>query len=100
MHLHTDKGFQHRYGSEITPRAIYAQRREMLRLLAGGAAGALLAGWAQREAIAQTPAPGRLAAPPVARSNSAVCWRSTPMRTRSTGSVMRSSACSQRGVAG
>ena len=69
MHLHTDKGFQHRYGSEITPRAIYTQRREMLRLLAGGAAGALLAGWAQREAIAQTPAPGRLAALPGAHSN-------------------------------
>ena len=67
MHLHT--GFQHRTSSEITPRAVYEQRRDLLKLVAGGAAGALLAGWAQREAIAQTPAPGKLATLPGARSN-------------------------------
>ncbi len=61
MPSHIDKGFQHRNGSEITPRAVYEQRRALLRLIAGGAAGAALAGWAQRDAIAQTPAPGKLA---------------------------------------
>ncbi|HRP28669.1 MAG TPA: protein-methionine-sulfoxide reductase catalytic subunit MsrP, partial [Burkholderiaceae bacterium] len=50
MHLRTDKGFQHRASSEITPRAVYERRREFLELVAGGAAGALLAGFAQREA--------------------------------------------------
>ncbi|MEO8123968.1 MAG: molybdopterin-dependent oxidoreductase, partial [Burkholderiales bacterium] len=68
MHLHTDKGFQHRTSSEITPRAIYEQRRNLLKLVAGGAAGALLAGWAQREAIARTTTAGKLAALPGARS--------------------------------
>ena len=69
MHLHTDQGFQHRTSSEITPRAVYEKRRDLLKLVAGGAAGALLAGWAQREAIAQTPTPGKLAALAGARSN-------------------------------
>ncbi|WP_225784112.1 protein-methionine-sulfoxide reductase catalytic subunit MsrP [Xenophilus sp. Marseille-Q4582] len=54
--------------SEITPRAAYESRREWLRWMAGGAAGAALASWAGREALAQTsPAsarPGKLAALP------------------------------------
>ena len=37
--------------------------------MAGGAAGAMLAGWAQREALAQAPSPGKLAALPGARSS-------------------------------
>src|SRR5690606_1827072 len=48
----------------ITPRAAYGQRRALLRLMAGGAAGAVLASWAGRQALAQ----GRLAALPGARS--------------------------------
>jgi sulfoxide reductase catalytic subunit YedY len=68
MPSHFDKGFQHRSSSDITPRAVYEQRRALLRLVAGGAAGAVLAGWAQRAAIAQVPAPGKLAALPGARS--------------------------------
>ncbi|MBV8469395.1 MAG: protein-methionine-sulfoxide reductase catalytic subunit MsrP [Burkholderiaceae bacterium] len=55
-------------GSEITPRAVYESRRDWLRLMAGGAAGAALAGWAGREALAQTPGPGMLAKLPGARS--------------------------------
>ena len=43
--------------SEITPQAIYERRREFLKLMAAGAAGAGLAGWAGRQAHAQ----GRLA---------------------------------------
>ncbi|RZJ52206.1 MAG: protein-methionine-sulfoxide reductase catalytic subunit MsrP, partial [Acidovorax sp.] len=60
-----DKGFNHPHSSEITPRSVYEDRRQMLRLMAGGAAGAALAAWAGREAMAQAaavPKPGKLAA--------------------------------------
>lgn len=56
-----DTGFQHPVPSEITPRAVYEQRRQMLRLMAGGAAGAALASWAARDALASTARPGKLA---------------------------------------
>ena len=39
--------------SEITPQAIYQDRRNWLRLMAGGAAGLAMAGWADRQAFAQ-----------------------------------------------
>ena len=57
-----DNGFNHPIPSEITPRAIYEGRRDMLRLLGTAAAGTALAGWAARDAGAQTPPPGKLAA--------------------------------------
>jgi methionine sulfoxide reductase catalytic subunit len=57
-----DSGFIHPRSSEITPRAAYEGRRDMLKLLAGGAAGAVLASWAARDALAQATAPGKLAA--------------------------------------
>uniref|UniRef100_UPI0035B427C7 protein-methionine-sulfoxide reductase catalytic subunit MsrP n=1 Tax=Hylemonella sp. TaxID=2066020 RepID=UPI0035B427C7 len=60
-----DDGFVHPITSEITPHGIYQQRRELLRLMAGGAAGAALAGWAARDARAsQVARPGKLAALP------------------------------------
>ncbi|MDA7416486.1 protein-methionine-sulfoxide reductase catalytic subunit MsrP [Xenophilus arseniciresistens] len=62
-----DSGFVHPQAAEITPRAAYEGRRDMLRWLAGGAAGAALASWAGREALAQASAvkaPGKLAALP------------------------------------
>ncbi|MCW7537094.1 protein-methionine-sulfoxide reductase catalytic subunit MsrP [Aquabacterium sp. A7-Y] len=70
MHVQRDPGFDIPAASEITPRAVYEQRRELLRLLAAGGAGAALAGWAQRSAHAQpAPArPNRLAALPSTRS--------------------------------
>jgi len=56
-------GFNHRVPSEITPRDTYRQRRELIKLMATGAAGAALASWAGRQAIAQTVVkPGKLAA--------------------------------------
>ena len=56
-------GFDHPVPSEITPQGTYQQRRALIKLMATGAAGAALAGWAGRQAIAQTVAkPGRLAA--------------------------------------
>ena len=60
MHFHPDRGFQHPVASEITPRAVVERRRELLRLMAAGSAGAVLAAWAGRQAIAQTAAPVKL----------------------------------------
>ncbi|GGH51704.1 protein-methionine-sulfoxide reductase catalytic subunit MsrP [Comamonas phosphati] len=55
-------GFQHRLSSEITPQSVYLQRRALLQAAAGGAAGAVLAGWVARDAWAATERPGKLAA--------------------------------------
>lgn len=59
-----DDGFTHPNSSEITSRNVYEGRRELLRWLAGGAAGTALAAWAGRDAWAQGTAarPGKLAA--------------------------------------
>jgi len=65
---HARQGFDHPVTSEITSRAAYEQRREFLRLLAAGGAGAMLATWAGREALAQAVRPGKLAALPGAAS--------------------------------
>ena len=55
-------GFNHALPSEITTHGSYQGRREMMKLMATGAAGAALASWAGREAMAQTVAkPGKLA---------------------------------------
>jgi sulfoxide reductase catalytic subunit YedY len=55
-------GFQHPVASEITPRGVHDDRRQLLKWMAGGAAGAALASWAQREAFAQQiQRPGKLA---------------------------------------
>ncbi len=64
---HAD-GFLHAVPSEITPRGVYQGRRDLMRWMAGGAAGAVLAGWAQRDALAQVARPNKLAALPAARS--------------------------------
>jgi len=59
MQMLKDRGFIHPVASEITPRAVYDERR---RLLGGAAAGALLAGWGLgAEAASQVAAPGKLA---------------------------------------
>jgi sulfoxide reductase catalytic subunit YedY len=60
-----DSGFNHPHSSEITPRSVYEDRRQMLKLMAGGAAGTALASWAGRQAMAQQAQmvrPGKLAA--------------------------------------
>jgi len=62
-------GFDHLVPSEITPRGIYQDRRELIKLMATGAAGAAMAGWAARRAMAQTvQKPGKLAALPGGKS--------------------------------
>ena len=55
-------GFNHAIPSDITSASTYQSRRELMKLMATGAAGAALATWASREALAQTVAkPGKLA---------------------------------------
>jgi sulfoxide reductase catalytic subunit YedY len=63
-----NSGFDHPLPSEITPRAVYESRRDLLKLLAGGAAGAALAGFAGREAFAQATGPHKLALLPGVKS--------------------------------
>ena len=66
-------GFIHPASSEITSALIYQSRRDMIRLMGSGIAGAALATWAGREALAQAPGwapPGQLAG--MARAKSAV----------------------------
>ena len=64
MLIKTDHdGFIHPASSEITSERVYRDRRALIKLMAGGAAGAALAGWAGREAMAQAmTAPGKHAA--------------------------------------
>ncbi len=60
-----DDGHIHPVPSDITPQGIYQDRRQLMRLMAGGAAGAVLASWAARDARAQmTARPGKLQALP------------------------------------
>jgi sulfoxide reductase catalytic subunit YedY len=58
-------GFNHTVSSEITARAVYEDRRKMLKAIAAGAAGLSMAAWASREAMAQSSSwgarPGKLA---------------------------------------
>ncbi len=69
MFLHTrNNGFLHDTPSDVTPRGVYQDRRALIRAMAGGVAGAALMSWATREAMAQSPRPGKLAALPGARS--------------------------------
>ena len=65
-------GFCQPSASSITDQALYAGRRDLIKLLASGAAGAALSTWASREALAQgagaTPRPGKLALLPSVKS--------------------------------
>ena len=56
------RGFDHSIPSDITSVSAYQSRRELMKLMATGAAGAALATWAGREAMAQAVSkPGKLA---------------------------------------
>ncbi len=69
-------GFDHPVPSEITPQGIYQGRRDLVKLMARGAAGAAMASWAGRQAMAQTvQKPGKLAA--LAGGKSAVAGATT-----------------------
>lgn len=66
-------GFIHPVASDITAPTVYARRRDLIRLMAGGVAGTALASWAGRDALAQAGAtvarPGKLAALPSSKSS-------------------------------
>ena len=66
-------GFSHPISSEITSRPSYEGRRDLIKLMASGVAGAALATWASRQALAQTAGvtarPGKLAALAGAKSS-------------------------------
>jgi methionine sulfoxide reductase catalytic subunit len=62
-------GFTHAVPSEITPQAVYQRRRQLIKLMASGVAGAALASWAGREALAQVQRPGKLKALDTVRSS-------------------------------
>lgn len=55
-----DSGFQHPVSSEITPARVYRSRRDIVRTMAAGSAGLVLAGWGLRDARAQMARPGQL----------------------------------------
>lgn len=61
-------GNVHPVASEITPQHIYQGRRDLIRLMAAGAAGVAMASVALRDARAQMARPGKLAALAGARS--------------------------------
>lgn len=61
-------GFIHPVSSDITPARVYEGRRDMIKLMASGVAGAAMASWAARDARAQVARPGKLAALPGVKS--------------------------------
>ena len=68
----SSNAFNHGVSSDITPQSAYRGRRELMKLMATGAAGATLASWAGREALAQTyQKPGKLAILAAGRSAAA-----------------------------
>ena len=85
----SDNGFVHPFASEITPERVYRQRRTFLQHMATGAAGAGLAAWASRHALAQgavarpgklTPLPGKTSSV----SGAVVMEKITPYQDAST----------------
>ncbi|MBA3059772.1 MAG: protein-methionine-sulfoxide reductase catalytic subunit MsrP [Gammaproteobacteria bacterium] len=65
-------GFCQLRNSDITDQSLYAGRRDLMKLMASGAAGAALSTWASREALAQGVSaiarPGKLASLPSVKS--------------------------------
>lgn len=72
-------GFNHSSPSEITDRVLYENRRDILKMMATGVAGTAMAGWASRQAWAQStdlfPRPGKL--PALSAKPSAVAGATT-----------------------
>jgi sulfoxide reductase catalytic subunit YedY len=60
------QGLNHPVPSEITSLGMYENRRSLMKLMATGVAGAAMASWASREALAQAAVtrPGKLAGLP------------------------------------
>jgi len=66
----SSQGFDHGIPSEITPEAVYRERRALMKMWASGAAGMTLASWSQRSALAQSEVPARLRPLPAAARSS------------------------------
>ncbi len=58
-----NSGFTHPYSSDITPETVYNKRRDIMKLMASGVAGAAMASWASREAFAQAATQAAVARP-------------------------------------
>ncbi|WP_138511880.1 protein-methionine-sulfoxide reductase catalytic subunit MsrP [Rhodoferax bucti] len=92
MHLKSSSnGFEHPVSSEITPQVVYQDRRRLLKQMATGVAGAGLATWASRKAMAQGAGwgakPGKLAAlntKPTAVDGAVTSEKVTPYKDAST----------------
>ena len=92
MHLKSSSnGFEHPVSSEITPQVVYQDRRRLLKQMATGVAGAGLATWASRKAMAQGAGwgakPGKLAAlntKPTAVDGAVTSEKVTPYKDTST----------------
>ena len=64
-----NSGFNHPVPGDTTSQRAYQQRRDLIKLMATGVAGAAMAGWAGREAMAQTyQKPGKLVGLPGIKS--------------------------------
>ncbi len=61
-------GFNHSASSDITPQRVYRGRRDLMKLMATGVAGAAMASMAVRDARAQVARAGKLAALPGVKS--------------------------------
>ena len=68
MHVIRNRAWEPYATAGITPRQVYAGRREFLGRLAAGVAGVSLAAWAARDAAAQTAGAGKLPPLPGAKS--------------------------------
>ena len=75
MYLLKDRGFVHAHAADITPQSVYTGRRDLLKHLGTGVAGAALASWGARDAHAQTTRLGKLA--PLTGVRSAVAGGTT-----------------------
>lgn len=92
MHLKSSSnGFEHPVSSEITPQVVYQDRRRLLKQMATGVAGAGLATWASRKAMAQGAGwgakPGKLVAlttKPTAVDGAVASEKVTPYKDAST----------------
>lgn len=87
LYVSSRSGFQHPVAHEITPEAVYLQRRALMRQAAVGTAGLALAAWGARDARAQMVRPGQLptlASVPTKLAGGVVMDRLTPYKDATT----------------
>ncbi|MDB5818503.1 MAG: sulfoxide reductase catalytic subunit YedY [Rhizobacter sp.] len=68
MHFQPDRGYDRVRSSDITPQQVHDGRRDLLKMMATGAAGVAMAGWAGRNAMAATGEAAKLAPLTAAKS--------------------------------